>query len=367
MPSRIVLALAGALFGVTDMAAAQWGNSDLEARRAAAAASLDRPQGAITPLASREALALLQRAIERYRQIEQRGGWQPIPKGAPLRGGDIDDRVALLRQRLVAEGRLTAGAGGGFFGVSSALDPALEEALKTFQERHGLRPSGVVNGETLTMLNIPVSVRIAQLTRSAERMAELLGHMQGGRHIVVNVPSFELQVVSGRDVLLYSRVIVGKPATATPSVHATARAVDLMPYWHVPPGVASRAIIPAIRKDPTYLARERIRVFSAWGGAEVDPAQVNWHAPQSSRYVFRQDPGPHNALGLVRIDMPNQYTVYMHDTPLKRLFDSRSRAYSADACACAGSMGSPDCCLARTRTPCGAGWSRCLRRASAPR
>jgi murein L,D-transpeptidase YcbB/YkuD len=93
--------------------------------------------------------------------------------------------------------------------------------------------------------------------------------------------------------------------------------------------VAQRAIIPAVRKDPTYLARERIRVFSAWGGAEVDPSQVNWNAPQSTRYVFRQEPGPHNALGLVRIDMPNQYTVYMHDTPLKRLFDSRSRAYSA--------------------------------------
>jgi murein L,D-transpeptidase YcbB/YkuD len=135
--------------------------------------------------------------------------------------------------------------------------------------------------------------------------------------------------VSKGQVLLYSRVVVGKTSTQTPTVRATIRAVDLMPYWHVPPGIAERAIIPAVRKDPTYLARERIRVFSAWGGTEIDPATVNWHAPQASRYVFRQDPGPHNALGLVRIDMPNNFTVYMHDTPMKRLFASRARPFSA--------------------------------------
>jgi L,D-transpeptidase YcbB len=324
---RSALALLGALFALTDISSAQWGGSDPDAKRSATA-GLDRPQGAVSPLASPEALANLQRAIDRYRQIDAAGGWQPIPKGPPLRAGDNDERVDLLRQRLAAEGEISRGGGFGF-GFASAFDATLEEALKRLQERHGLRPSGILNGETLTMLNIPASVRVVQLTRSAERMAELLPHMQSGRHVLVNIPSFELQVVSGGEVLLYSRVIVGKPATATPSVHATARAVDLMPYWHVPPGVAQRAIIPAIRKDPTYLARERIRVFSAWGGAEVDPSQVNWNAPQSSRYVFRQDPGPHNALGLVRIDMPNQYTVYMHDTPLKRLFESRSRAYSA--------------------------------------
>ena len=145
-------------------------------------------------------------------------------------------------------------------------------------------------------------------------MAELLPHTQGRPYVLVNVPSYELQVVAQGQVLLYSRVVVGKTATQTPTVRATIRAVDLMPYWHVPPGIAERAIIPAVRKDPTYLARERIRVFSAWGGVEIDPATVNWHAPQASRYVFRQDPGPHNALGLVRIDMPNNFTVYMHDT-----------------------------------------------------
>ena len=306
---------------MAQVASAQgWSAPDPEARRAAAAAR-DRPRGAITPIVGHDTQAALQSAIERYRRIVDRGGWQPIPKGPPLRAGDNDERVELLQRRLMAEGDVVVGGGWGF-------DSGLEAGLKRFQERHGLRASGIVNGETLAMLNVPAGARLAQLTTSADRIAQLVPQLRGP-HVLVNVPAFELQVVAGQRVILYSRVIVGKPATATPEVTATIRAVDLMPYWHVPPGIAQRAIIPAIRKDPTYLARERIRVFSAWGGAEVDPAQVNWFAPQSSRYVFRQDPGPHNALGLVRIDMPNQHTVYMHDTPLKRLFESRSRAFSA--------------------------------------
>jgi murein L,D-transpeptidase YcbB/YkuD len=124
-----------------------------------------------------------------------------------------------------------------------------------------------------------------------------------------------------------------------------------MPYWRVRAGIAERAIIPEVRKDPTYLARERIRVFSTWGGTEIDPATVNWHAPQANRYVFRQDPGPQNALGLVRIDMPNQFTVYMHDTPLS--FSKAVRVHSVSAaCGCRTSMRLLGCCKVRKGTPC---------------
>jgi murein L,D-transpeptidase YcbB/YkuD len=251
--SRVVLALAGALYAVSGVAAAQWGSPDADARRAAATAGLDRPEGALSPMASAEALAVLKRTIDRYRRIEAQGGWRPIPKGPPLRSGDNEERVELLRRRLEAEGEVIKGGFG--FGFASAFDANLEEALKKFQLRHGLRPSGVLNGETLTMLNIPVGVRIVQLTRSADRMAELLPQMQPGRRIVVNIPSFELQVVSGREVELYSRVVVGKPATATPSVHSTVRAVDLMPYWHVPQvWPSARSSRPCARTRPIWRA-----------------------------------------------------------------------------------------------------------------
>jgi murein L,D-transpeptidase YcbB/YkuD len=103
----------------------------------------------------------------------------------------------------------------------------------------------------------------------------------------------------------------------------------LLPAWHVPETIAKAALIPAIRKNPTYLYQERIRVFSSFGGDEIDPAAVNWFGEEAYRYVFRQDPGPHNALGLLRFDMPNKHIVYMHDTPMKKLFGTYERAYSA--------------------------------------
>jgi murein L,D-transpeptidase YcbB/YkuD len=283
----------------------------------------DHPTASHTPFVGARQLGALRAAIEHYRQLDAAGGWPAIGKGPQLRAGDTDERVALVRRRLELEtGRVARYASGQF-------DADLEDAIRAFQRRHGLRASGVLNGETITALNVPAAARLAQLAHSAERLAELLAHTQSGAYVLVNVPSYELQVVAQGRVLLYSRVVVGKTSTQTPTVRASIRAVDLMPYWHVPPGIAERAIIPAVRKDPNYLARERIRVFSAWGGAEIDPATVNWHAPQATRYVFRQDPGPHNALGLVRIDMPNQFTVYMHDTPMKRLFASRNRPFSA--------------------------------------
>ena len=281
------------------------------------------PTLAHMPLVSEHNHAALRSQTERYRRIEASGGWPGIDNGPPLRAGDIDERTTQLRKRLEIEGFLGTGYG------SSQFDAAVENALKAFQEHHGLRASGVLNGATRRALNVPAAERLAQLTYSVDRIAELLSHARGGHYVLVNIPSFELQVIARDRVLLYSRVIVGKTATPTPTLHASIRAVDLLPYWHVPPSIAQRAIIPAIRKDPSYLARERIRVFSAWGGAEIDPSTVNWYAPQATRYVFRQDPGPQNALGLVRIDMPNRFTVYMHDTPMKRLFNSRNRPYSA--------------------------------------
>jgi murein L,D-transpeptidase YcbB/YkuD len=149
------------------------------------------------------------------------------------------------------------------------------------------------------------------------------------RFILMNAASFELQGVQGGAVAVTSRTIAGKRATPTPVVSAQVQALNTLPYWHVPGTIAKAALIPMIRKDPGYLYKERIRVFSSFGGDEVDPGSVNWWGPEAERYVFRQDPGPQNALGVLRFDMPNKHIVYMHDTPMKNLFDYFERAVSA--------------------------------------
>jgi murein L,D-transpeptidase YcbB/YkuD len=145
----------------------------------------------------------------------------------------------------------------------------------------------------------------------------------------MNSASFELQALNGGQVELTSRTIAGKRATPTPTISATLQALNIYPFWHVPGSIAKAALIPAVRKDPSYLYKERIRVFSTFGGEEIDPSMVNWWGPEAERYVFRQDPGPQNALGLIRFDMPNKQIVYMHDTPMKNLFDYYERANSA--------------------------------------
>ena len=125
-------------------------------------------------------------------------------------------------------------------------------------------------------------------------------------------------------------MIAGKPERQTPSVRATIKALNFFPYWRVPESVATLDLIPRLVKEPEYLQKEQIRVLTgSYNGPEVDPVNIDWRQADGAKLRFRQDPGPQNALGLVRLDMPNEHGVYMHDTPMKPLFGSRGRAFSA--------------------------------------
>jgi len=282
------------------------------------------PEPSETALVSHATAQALAEAITAYEIIAANGGWPEIPGNRPLRKGDDDERVAVLKARLRATGDLVLPTR-----RATEFDEAVEQAVKTFQFRHGIEPNGVVHGLTLRSMNVPARERAAQLKSNLQRIHELLPRLSGRRYVVMNAASFELQAIEDGRVALASRTIVGKRQTPTPTISATVQAVNLLPYWHVPSSIAQAALVPAVRKDPGYLQRERIRVFSSFGGGELDPGQVNWWGPETQRLVFRQDPGPQNALGLIRLDMPNKAIVYMHDTPMKPLFNSFERAFSA--------------------------------------
>jgi murein L,D-transpeptidase YcbB/YkuD len=239
--------------------------------------------------------------------------------------GDTGENILTLRRRLQVTGELNTRARDDYM-----FDEELEAAVKRYQMRNGLEPTGVVYGITQRSLNVPAEIRLKQLQLNLNRMRELTPRLASQqRYILMNAASFELQGIAGGVVEVTSRTIAGKRATPTPVVSAQVQAINLLPYWHVPGTIAKAALVPAIRKDPSYLYKERIRVFSSFGGEEVDPAAVNWWGPEADRYVFRQDPGQHNALGVLRFDMPNKHIVYMHDTPMKNLFQYYERAYSA--------------------------------------
>ncbi|MGE0022779.1 MAG: murein L,D-transpeptidase [Hyphomicrobium sp.] len=281
------------------------------------------PPPSVVPLVSAPAIGDLQGAVAQYQAIVAAGGWPKLPDRITLRPGDSDANVAILRVRLQLSGDLRAGAG------TYDFDTRVEEAVRRYQMRNGLEPTGIVYGITLRSLNVPAVTRLGQLQVNLRRMQELMPKLAAPRFILMNSASFEVQGIGGGVVEVASRTITGKRATPTPNVSATVQAINLLPYWHVPGSIAKAALIPAVRKDPSYLYRERIRVFSAFGGEEIDPASVNWWGPEAERYVFRQDAGPQNALGVLRFDMPNKHIVYMHDTPMRNLFGYYERAYSA--------------------------------------
>jgi murein L,D-transpeptidase YcbB/YkuD len=276
------------------------------------------------PFVSEAAIMGLQQAIQRYQQIVAAGGWPPIPDRVTLRQGDTSAEIAAIRQRLVLEGDLPPSSG-----RNPKFDQEFLEGLARFQIRHGLRVTGFVDSRTLRALNVSAAERLRQLQTNLSRVQKLMSISKAPRYVLVNVPAYTAQAIEHNQVALDSSVVVGKPQRATPAVAAKIVEVNFYPTWSVPDIVARNDLIPTIRKDPNYFYEQRFNVMRDWGASPLDPAEVDWASPQVVSYKFRQDPGPQNALGLVRINMPNKHAVYMHDTPLKALFSQSARAFSS--------------------------------------
>jgi murein L,D-transpeptidase YcbB/YkuD len=281
-----------------------------------------------TPMRSQEMIEALEHAIDRYQAIVTRGGWPTIPGGRAIRAEDNDERVALVYRRLSITGEWLGRPTQNLFGYD--YSEGLEPAVRRFQQNHGLRVTGRVDRQTLQALNVPARARLAQLRVNLQRLRELVAMKHDERYILVNAAAFQLEAVERGQVELRHRVIVGKTDRQTPTVRANIRALNFYPYWRVPESVANLDLIPRLVKEPEYLQKEKIRVLTgSYNGPEIDPTNVDWTRVDASKIRFRQDPGPQNALGLVRIDMPNSEGVYMHDTPMKHLFNQRWRAFSA--------------------------------------
>ena len=272
-----------------------------------------------TPSLQPETFFSTAKASERYAAIMDAGGWPRVPPG--LIAGAKGPGVNALRARLAAEGDLANAAT-----AAASFDAGTTEALKRFQFRHGLRQSGVAAGATLAALNIPVATRFRQLASSAQRLAGS-NFSFGDRYVVVNIPSAAVETVENNVVVKRYIAVVGDIDHASPEVEAKVQAVNLNPTWTVPTSIIKNEIIPKMRKDPGYLARAKIRILDA-KGAEVDARSVNWNSERAVNYTLRQDSGTGNSLGLIRINMPNRHSVYMHDTPSKRFFGADYRFLS---------------------------------------
>ncbi len=276
-----------------------------------------------TPVLSPETLAATEAAIQQYQGIVSRGGWNAVPAGAELKIGAKSKSVQALRQRLVASGDLDPVAG-----MGPIFDSFVDAAVKRFQVRHGLSPTGVVGEQTFAELNIPADARLQQLQTNIVRLRAFSGNL-GDRFVMVNIPAAAVETVENDVVYSHHAAGVGKIDRQSPIMQAKATQINFNPFWTVPPSLIKKDLIPKMQADPGYLTDEKIRVFNK-EGQEVSPQTINWNSLDATQYKYRQDTGADlNSLGSVRINISNPYGVYMHDTPSKGIFGDDFRFVSS--------------------------------------
>ena len=286
---------------------------------------LDRAIAQLRP--EDETYDFLREALVRYRELAGRG-WQPVPGGRSLKPGDTDStaRLEALVARLRAEEFLTGdvalapppvtvdSATGDTLDTSglAVYDARLAGAVATFQARHGIVVDSILGPETVASLGVPASYRLGQIAANLERL-RWLPRSFGQRYILVNVPAFHLTAYDSGRAALEMKVIVGSEFEdrRTPVFSDSMTYVVFRPYWNVPDKIADKELWPKIAQNPGYMGRQRLETWSEGGKTRL-----------------RQLPGPKNSLGLVKLMFPNDFNIYLHDTPEDRLFEQDVRAFS---------------------------------------
>ncbi|TCR61082.1 L,D-transpeptidase family protein [Bosea sp. BK604] len=265
-------------------------------------------------------------ALIAHEDIASRGGWPKVPGSVTaLKPDSQGPDVAILKQRLMQSGDLSPASLPG-----EVYDEALVAAVKRFQARHGLSELGTVGRLTLKAMNVPVEVRLNQLTATLERLKGN-GFNFAERYVVVNIPGASVEAVENGVVQRKHLAVVGRPDRPSPVLQANITSVNLNPYWTVPMSIVKADIIPHMRKEPDFIAKSNMKLLGA-ENKEIDPATVKWASLTNPYFYVRQEPGATNSLGQLKIDMPNTEAVYMHDTPKKTLFRNDVR-FNSSGCA----------------------------------
>jgi murein L,D-transpeptidase YcbB/YkuD len=252
--------------------------------------------------------------------------WRALPRTPAIKPDTRDARLLAIRTRLQFWGDLAAAEPA----ADAALyDENLQAAVKRFQERHGLDVDGIIGAGTLDALNVTPATRRQQVINNLERW-RWLGDDLGEKHVLVNIAGFELKVIDNNKTVLRKPVIVGRDYRRTPVFSDRIRYLVFNPTWTVPHKLAVKDKLPDIKADPDYLNRLGFTVFDPQQN-RVDPLQVDWKKVTERSFPYRlvQGPGPLNALGQVKFMFPNQYDVYLHDTPSRELFSKSGRAFSS--------------------------------------
>lgn len=248
----------------------------------------------------------LKQQLGTYYQIVKNGGWPTIPAAKKsYKKGVAAPEIAVMKRRLQVSGDMPGGD------TSQVFNDSLELGVKSFQLRHGYTPDGVVTAALVKDMNIPAATRLQQILINMDRM-RWMPAKPSGKLILVNIPEFVLHVMEGTNKVFDMNVVVGKEGHNTVMFTGDLNQVVFSPYWNVPPSIVKNEILPAMNRNPNYLASQNMEITGNEGGLPV----------------VRQLPGPKNSLGKVKFLFPNSFNIYFHDTPAKALFEKDKRAYS---------------------------------------
>jgi murein L,D-transpeptidase YcbB/YkuD len=269
-------------------------------------------------------------AIARYAVIAAKGGWRKLPD-VKLQLGTTHPAVLLLRQRLRLSGELRDD---GY--TSEYFDYNLDQAVRRYQAANGLAPTGAVDKATVTAMNVAAASRLKQLRTNLARLSAL--GKTPRKYVAVNIPAAQIEAVENDAVVSRHAGVVGKIDRPTPILKSAIQELNFNAVWHLPPTVINEDLIPTgqkmARRGESVLVKFKIDAYA--GGRKLEPRKIDWNGSEAKNLVYRQQPGPENPLGFVKMNFPNAHSVYMHDTPRPSLFGRSFRAASSGCVRIAG-------------------------------
>ncbi|MCK5503927.1 MAG: L,D-transpeptidase family protein [Thermodesulfovibrionia bacterium] len=278
-------------------------------------------------LPSQESYARLKKSLVFYRMIATNGDLPKVPGSILLKKNPDAYEIKRLKKRLVISGDLTQDNKRD----NAVYNKALKQAVIRFQRRHGLNPDGVIGPLTLEAMNVPAETRIRQIELNLERMRWTSGNL-GSRYIMINIADYRLDIMENDSSVMSMDVIVGRPYWNTPVMSETMTHIILNPSWKIPDSIAGEELLPRIMENPDILTNKNIKILSSWSNnaEEIDPKTIHWSdiTIDDFQYKLRQEPGNTNPLGNIKFMFPNNFNVYLHDTPGKNLFSKNTRSFS---------------------------------------
>jgi len=262
-------------------------------------------------------------------EIEKKGGW-PSPGFFSLtEEGDTGIQVIKVKSYLRATGDLNSS--NPVYYQSGVFDEKLSMAVRDFQVRHGIKPDGLVGGNTLKQMNIPVEYRIQQTKVNMERLRWLPQDM-GNQYMIVNIPDYSMRYMKNNRMVMQQKIVVGELENYSPILKDTLEYIVFNPRWNIPYSIASEEMLPKIKADHSYLNRNNYLLLSGSyvSDTELNAADIDWSEIDKDNfpYFIVQESGNTNALGRVKFMFPNYHSIYLHDTPADHLFDQTARDFS---------------------------------------